>query len=53
VVLHVFNHIVLAVAVLDKELGLAVVSLLCSVVKGSCKMVTAVEQDGLSVVMSS
>jgi hypothetical protein len=35
------------------SVGLAVVSLLCSVVKGSCEMVTAVEQDGLSVVMSS
>jgi hypothetical protein len=35
----------MAAAALDKELELAVVSLSCSGVKGSCKMVTAVEQD--------
>jgi hypothetical protein len=36
---------------INKELELAVVSLSCSGVKGSCQMVTAVEQDGLPVVI--
>ena len=44
---------ILAAAALDKELGFAVVSLSCTGVKGSCDMVTTVEQDGLSVVVSS
>ena len=44
---------ILAAAALDKELGFAVVSLSCAGVKGSCDMVTTVEQDGLSVVVSS
>lgn len=42
---------ILAAAAINKELKLAVVSLPCSGVKGSCQMVTSVEQDTLSVVI--